>query len=206
MHAIHKATCFVTKTEDAHIIWILCFMVFYMIFTLFSFMINNEVVDYYVSLKDLDRSATKINLFAISDNETSIVDEIEIEFNNKSVIDFDYSIDIDFNETVEFFIQILDGNNSVFSLGSENNLMSQQVEHLKPIIETTTIIQSSSNQTLSETMLNSTIVSTSTEINENTEVNKTISSKTSNENVYFHAIPLWLSCYAIVYIRRKKLN
>ena len=172
----------------------------------FSFMINNEVVDYYVSLKDLDRSATKINLFAISDNETSIVDEIEIEFNNKSVIDFDYSIDIDFNETVEFFIQILDGNNSVFSLGSENNLMSQQVEHLKPIIETTTIIQSSSNQTLSETMLNSTIVSTSTEINENTEVNKTISSKTSNENVYFHAIPLWLSGYAIVYIRRKKLN
>ena len=42
-------------------------------------------------------------------------------------------------------------------------------------------------------MLDSTIVSTSTEINENTEGDTTISSKTSNENVYFHAIPWWLS-------------
>ena len=120
--------------------------------------------------------------------------------------DSNNSMNIEFNETVEFFIEIMDGNNSIFSLGSENNLIAQQVEHLKPIFETTTITQSSSNQTLSETMLDSTIVSTSTEINENTEVNKTISSKTSNENVYFHAIPLWLSGYAIVYIRRKKLN
>ena len=172
----------------------------------YKFTINDGVLDYYVSLKDLDTSATKINLFAISNDEISIMNEINIEFNNMAIMNYNNSMNIEFNETVEFFIEIMDGNNSIFSLGSENNLIAQQVEHLKPIFETTTITQSSSNQTLSETMLDSTIVSTSTEINENTEGDTTISSKTSNENVYFHAIPLWLSGYAIVYIKRKKLN
>ena len=172
----------------------------------YKFTMNDGVLDYYVSLKDLDTSATKINLFAISNDEISIMNEINIEFNNMAIMNYNNSMNIEFNETVEFFIEIMDGNNSVFSLGSQNNLIAQQVEHLKPIFETTTITQSSSNQTLSETMLNSTIVSTSTEINENTEGDTTISSKTSNENIYFHAIPLWLSGYAIVYIRRKKLN
>ena len=74
----------------------------------------------------------------------------------------------------------MDGNNSVFSIGSENNLMTQQVEHLKTIFETTTITQISSN-----------------------EVNTLISSISTNENMYFNVIPLWLSGYVIVYIRRK---
>ena len=42
----------------------------------YKFTINDGVLDYYVSLKDLDTSAIKINLFAISNDETSIMNEI----------------------------------------------------------------------------------------------------------------------------------
>ena len=100
----------------------------------YKFTINDGVLDYYVSLKDLDTSATKIKIFASFNDEISIMNEINIT-NNMAIMNYNNSMNIEFNETVEFFIEIMDGNNSIFSLGSENNLIAQQVEHLKPILK-----------------------------------------------------------------------
>lgn len=171
----------------------------------YKFTINDGVLDYYVSLKDLDTSATKINLFAMSNNAISIVNEINIEFNNMAIMNYNNSMNIEFNETVEFFFEIMDDNNSVFSIGSAHNLMAQNVDHIRPTFETTNT-NVTSNETQSDSTMNGTMIPTNTEINDNTEVNTMISSTTTNESVYFHALPLWLSGYVIVYIMRKKLN